>query len=103
MLNPLLDSRWRDFAERHPRASIFHTPGWLEALRRTCGYEPLVYTTSAPGTPLENGIVFCRVSSWLSGDRMVSLHFTDHCEARVERPGEGEGIRGSLQGALRRA
>ena len=87
-LNPLLDSRWEDFAETHPRASIFHTPGWLEALRRTYGYEPIVYTTSAPGTPLANGIVFCRVRSWLTGDRMVSLPFTDHCEPLVEGPEE---------------
>lgn len=101
-LNPLLDSRWADFAERHPRGSIFHTPGWLEALRRTYGYEPIVYTTSAPGMPLVNGIVFCRVSSWLTGDRMVSLPFTDHCEPLVEGPEEGKEILGSLQGALGR-
>ncbi len=101
-LNPLLDSRWGDFAERHPRASIFHAPGWLEALRRTYGYEPIVYTTSAPGTPLLNGMVFCRVRSWLTGDRMVSLPFTDHCEPLVEGPEEGKEILDSLQCALGR-
>ncbi len=101
-LNPLHDSRWADFAERHPRASIFHTPGWLEVLRLTYGYEPIVYTTSAPGTPLVNGIVFCRVSSWLTGDRMVSLPFTDHCEPLVEGPEDGKEILDSLQGALGR-
>ena len=99
-LNPLLDSRWEDFAETHPRASIFHTPGWLEALRRTYGYEPIVYTTSAPGTPLTNGMVFCRVRSWLTGDRMVSLPFTDHCEPLVEGSEEVKEILGSLQCAL---
>jgi len=101
-LNPLHDSRWVDFAERHPRGSIFHTPGWLEVLRLTYGYEPIVYTTSAPETPLVNGIVFCRVSSWLTGDRMVSLPFTDHCEPLVEGPEDGKEILDSLQGALGR-
>ena len=101
-LNPLLDSRWGDFVERHPRGSIFHTPGWLEVLRRSYGYEPIVYTTSAPGTPLVNGIVFCRISSWLTGDRMVSLPFTDHCEPLVEDPEEVKEILGSLQCALGR-
>jgi CelD/BcsL family acetyltransferase involved in cellulose biosynthesis len=101
-LNPLLDPRWGDFADRHPRGSIFHTRGWLEVLRRTYGYEPIVYTTSAPGTPLENGIVFCRISSWLTGDRMVSLPFTDHCEPLVEGPEEGMEILSSLQCALGR-
>ena len=101
-LSPLLDPRWGDFAERHPRGSIFHTPGWLEVLRRTYGYEPIVYTTSAPEKPLANGIVFCRVSSWLTGDRMVSLPFTDHCEPLVEGPEEGKEVLSSLQCTLGR-
>jgi hypothetical protein len=101
-LNPLHDSRWADFVEGHPRASIFHTCGWLEALHRTYGYEPVVYTTSAPAAPLTNGIVFCRIRSWLTGGRMVSLPFADHCEPLVENPEEGREILGSLQCTLDR-
>jgi len=101
-LNPLQDSRWADFVGGHQRASIFHTAGWLDALRRTYGYEPIVYTTSAPRTPLANGIVFCRISSWLTGDRMVSLPFADHCEPLVEEPEEGKEILGTLECALAR-
>lgn len=33
---------------------------------------------------LTNGIVFCRIRSWLTGHRLVSLPFTDHCEPLVE-------------------
>jgi hypothetical protein len=29
---------------------------------------------------LENGLVFCRVESWSTGRRLVSLPFSDHCE-----------------------
>jgi len=29
---------------------------------------------------LENGLVFCQVNSWLTGNRLVSLPFSDHCE-----------------------
>ena len=50
----------RKFLEKHPAASIFHTPGWLEALRRTYGYEPVAFTTSPPGHPLTNGSPFCQ-------------------------------------------
>lgn len=82
--NPLEDERWREFTEQHPRASVFHTTGWLDALLRTYGYEPIVYTTSAPGEKLTNGIVFCRVRSWLTGHRMVSLPFADHCDPLLE-------------------
>ena len=52
-INPLVDPRWPDFLRRHPNASVFHSPGWLDALQRTYGYEPVVYTTSPPGTELE--------------------------------------------------
>jgi len=79
-LNPLQDQRWQRFVDRDARASTFHTAEWLEALRRTYGYEPVVYTTTPPASELSNGVVFCRVHSWVSGDRLVSLPFSDHCE-----------------------
>ncbi len=88
-LDPLEDPRWAEFVQRHPRASVFHTPGWLEALRRTYGYEPVVYTTSLPRAELTNGLVFCRVRSWLTGRRLVSLPFSDHCEPLVHNSEEG--------------
>ena len=66
-IDPLADPRWAEFVERHPRASIFHTPGWLQALRRTYGYLPVAYTTTPPGPELTNGLVLCRVQSLLSG------------------------------------
>lgn len=93
------DQRWLEFTHGHPRASVFHTPGWLQALHRTYGYEPIVYTTSSPTATLTNGIVFCRIKSWLTGRRMVSLPFADHCEPLVERPED----RKELFGLLRRA
>jgi Acetyltransferase (GNAT) domain len=40
----------------------------------------VVFTTSPPTGELENGLVFCRVKSWLTGSRLVSLPFSDHCE-----------------------
>jgi Acetyltransferase (GNAT) domain len=82
--DPLRDSRWPEFLESHPGASIFHSRGWLDSLRRTYGYEPIAYTTSRPTTELTNGLVFCRIDSWLTGRRLVSLPFSDHCEPLVD-------------------
>jgi CelD/BcsL family acetyltransferase involved in cellulose biosynthesis len=79
-VNPVLDRRWENFVATHPNSSIFHTPGWLLALHRTYGYEPVVYTTSPPQGELTNGLVFCRISSWITGRRLVSLPFSDHCD-----------------------
>lgn len=79
-IDPLHDARWAELVESHPKASVFHTVGWLQALKRTYGYSPVVFTTSPSSAELENGVVFCHVRSWLTGDRMVSLPFSDHCE-----------------------
>jgi len=79
-LDPLGDPRWPAFVDRHPNASVFHTSGWLEAVRRTYGYKPVVFTTSSPTHELRNGLLFCRVRSWLTGRHMVSLPFSDYCE-----------------------
>jgi Acetyltransferase (GNAT) domain len=83
-IDPVSDPRWSEFLQRNRRASVFHTAGWMEALRRTYGYEPVAYTTSSPRTMLDNGWVFCRVRSWLTGRRLVSLPFSDHCDPLVE-------------------
>jgi hypothetical protein len=80
IVNPLSDRRWDELVARHPKASAFHQRSWLEALARTYGYEPVVFTTSSPTAGLENGLVFCRIKSWLTGSRLVSLPFSDHCE-----------------------
>ena len=83
-IDPLKDSRWSDLVTRHPHASAFHTTSWLEALRRTYGYQPIVFTTSPPQVALEDAVVACEVRSWLTGRRLVSLPFADHCEPLVE-------------------
>jgi CelD/BcsL family acetyltransferase involved in cellulose biosynthesis len=79
-LDPLLDSRWDKLVLSHPDASVFHQRGWLEALSETYGYRPIVVTSAPPGQPLTDGIVFCEVQSWITGRRLVSLPFADHCE-----------------------
>jgi GNAT acetyltransferase-like protein len=101
-LNPLEDLRWEEFGRQHHGFSVFHTTGWLEALRRTYGYEPIVYTTSPPGAKVTNGIVFCRISSWLTGRRLVSLPFADHCEPLLETSEQLDAILESLQSILAR-
>jgi len=87
-IDPTRDERWDDFLQKHTDASIFHTRGWLEALRKTYDYKPIAFTTSPPGSPLTNGFTFCGINSWLSGSRLVSLPFSDHCTPLVQSPDE---------------
>ena len=87
-IDPTKDGRWSDLVERHPKASVFHTVGWLEALRNTYGYDPVAFTTSSPSGELNDGFLFCRVHSWLTGRRLVSLPFSDHCEPLCDSRGD---------------
>lgn len=83
-IDPLRDPRWIELVQKHPQASVFHTRQWLDSIQQTYGYRPVVFTTSAPTGELRNGLVFCRIRSWLTGSRMVSLPFSDHCQPLID-------------------
>lgn len=95
--DPLEDGRWPEFVNCHGAATVFHTREWLEALWRTYGYRPCVLTTCPPGVQLTNGLVFCRVQSWLTGNRLVSVPFSDHCTPLVEHDGQTETLVAQLK------
>jgi hypothetical protein len=95
-INPLQDRRWEQLLGMHPGATVFHTPAWLEALRRTYRYEPVAFTTSPFSAPLTNAIVFCRVQSWLTGHRLVSLPFADHCQPLLHSGNNRDELAGFL-------
>jgi CelD/BcsL family acetyltransferase involved in cellulose biosynthesis len=100
-LDPRTDPRWAELVRRHPRASLFHSPAWLEALSRMYGYKPFVWTTSPEGTALRNGFLFCAVESWLTGCRMVSLPFSDHCEPLIDRDEDMDALAAALEEEVR--
>jgi hypothetical protein len=79
-IDPLRDPRWQVFVDSHPDASVFHQPGWLKSLSLCYGYKPVALTLTPPGSPLENALLYCEVRSPLTGDRLVSVPFSDHCE-----------------------
>ncbi len=87
-IDPLSDPRWAALVDRHPRSSLFHSPKWLRALRLVYGYVPIALTASPPGSHLRNGLVFCKINSWLTGRRLVSLPFSDHCEPLTQSSDE---------------
>src|SRR6516164_3608011 len=101
-VDPFQGQRWQRFLSGHPNASIFHSPEWLQALRRTYGYEPFVLTTSAPGRELTDGVVFCRIDSRLTGRRLVSLPFSDHCQPLVGGPESLERLLSPLERDLKK-
>jgi hypothetical protein len=82
-IDPINDPRWEGLVNEHDHASVFHTVGWLRALKDTYGFRPVAYTTASAGTALTDGLVLCDIDSWLTGRRSVSLPFSDHCRPLV--------------------
>lgn len=87
-IDPLRDDRWTELTDRNPSASVFHTRGWLSALKASYGYVPVAFTTCSPTENLTNAVPSCIVRSWLTGTRLVSMPFSDHCEPLVDSPEE---------------
>ena len=96
-IDPLRDPRWADFVQTHPHASVFHSRSWLRALRDAYGYAPSVLCTSPIGEQITDAVVFCRIRSCLTGSRIVSLPFSDHCEPLVTTPVHLDAILQQLQ------
>ncbi len=79
LVDPIAHPSWRDFLERSSDATIFHHPSWLRLLRNQYGYH--VYgcaVTDGAGT-LMAGLPIARVTSRLTGERLVALPFSDLC------------------------
>lgn len=99
-IDPLSDERWTAFVAAHPDASVFHSRAWLAALQRTYGYQPLALTLAPPGETLRSALVFCRVNSWLTGKRLVSLPFSDHVEPLLSQTADLEPLRVAAEDAV---
>ena len=78
-IDPLTDPRWPALAERAPNALVFHTPAWIALLRDQYGYAcHALLALDAAGEPAA-GLPICRVTSPLTGKRLVALPFSDLC------------------------
>jgi hypothetical protein len=102
MVDPLRDPRWDGFLGAHARASLFHSSGWLRALAATYGYRPIAYSTCGFDEPLRNAAVFCEIDSWITGKRLVSLPFSDHCDWLVDKKEDAQAIGGALEKSMAR-
>jgi CelD/BcsL family acetyltransferase involved in cellulose biosynthesis len=68
------------FVEGEPRATIFHHPAWLGLLRDQYGYSFFAPCLVDPRGNLLAGLPVAKVSSRLTGRRLVALPFSDACE-----------------------
>lgn len=75
-LGPADDRRWERFVASQPGALVYHHPGWLRAVCRAQGYEPLVLAHHDVRGVLDGVLPLAFKRGWATGRRLVSLPHT---------------------------
>jgi hypothetical protein len=78
VVNPLDIPYWNELVLAFPECSVFHSSGWARVLQDTYGVKPL-YACVFQGETLSACLPLMEVASLLTGNRGVSLPFTDFC------------------------
>ncbi len=85
LIDPLTDSRWEDFVQKHPYALIYHSTGWKRVLEKSFKHMKghYIILTDSHGKNIEAALPVYIVDSWLLGKRLVSLPFATICDPLV--------------------
>jgi len=73
------DPRWMDFIQSYANANIFHHPAWIEMMAECYRYQAFILVVADENGSIQAGLPFHKVSSPLTGQRLVSLPFSDYC------------------------
>lgn len=80
-----MDPRWDEKLLAHDDASIFHTTAWARVLKESYGYT-CCYLAEMDGDRFSILMPLMDVRSMLTGNRGISLPFTDFCEPLMNGP-----------------
>jgi FemAB-related protein (PEP-CTERM system-associated) len=70
---------WHTFVEQHAGGSFYHDPSWLDLLTKIYGYSVLPLTSTNASGEITGVLPLCFLQSPLTGQRLVSLPFSDYC------------------------
>ena len=82
-INPKEDERWDTFVQEHPFGSLYHHSLWADVIEKTYGYTPLYIALEDEHKNIKAALPFFIVNSQITGCRIVSLPFSDYCDALV--------------------
>ncbi len=85
LVNPLECREWNELLATSPNSSFFHTSNWARVLFESYGYRPRYFL--ARNGAIATLVPLMEVRSFLTGQRGVSLPFTDY-----SMPILGEGV-----------
>lgn len=75
----LATSEVSDFIAEHAGNNFYYQPSWLNLITSLYGYTAIPLTTTDSRGRLSGFLPLCYLSSPLTGRRLVSLPFSDHC------------------------
>ena len=78
IVNPTELPDWDEKILNFPDYSFFHTSFWSRVISDSYGYKPLYFIIYSNGS-LKAALPLMVVNSWLTGNRAVSLPYTDYC------------------------
>jgi lipid II:glycine glycyltransferase (peptidoglycan interpeptide bridge formation enzyme) len=83
LIDPINDDKWNDFVINHPKSNFFHQSCWAEIIYKTFNYSPKYFAVSS-GNEIKAAIPFFEVRSSLTGNRFVSIPFSDYSPLLVQ-------------------
>jgi CelD/BcsL family acetyltransferase involved in cellulose biosynthesis len=75
---------------------VFHTAAWARVLIDCYGYEPRYHVIEDESGEIKAGWPALLVSSRLTGRRLVSLPFCDHCAPLIRSSSQAEALLGAI-------
>jgi hypothetical protein len=73
------DARWMDFILTCSEANIFHHPSWMKLMHDCYGYSSSILVVLNSEGSIQAGLPLMRINSHITGQRLVSLPFSDYC------------------------
>jgi FemAB-related protein (PEP-CTERM system-associated) len=74
-----MNASWDASIDEQAKNAFYYDPRWLEILTTFYGYHITCLTTTGGEGQITGFLPLCAVSSPLTGRRLVSLPFSDHC------------------------
>jgi lipid II:glycine glycyltransferase (peptidoglycan interpeptide bridge formation enzyme) len=78
-IDPTTDNRWDSFVAEQKQSTIYHSSAWARVIKNTYGYSPHYYVLEDNTGQFRAAIPFYLIRSRLTGNRLVSLPFSDYC------------------------
>lgn len=77
-VEPWAEPGWDEYVASHPRAAVYHSSTWCRVVAETGGYRSACLVLEENGR-VEGILPLMAVKSRLTGNRLVSLPFSDVC------------------------